>query len=146
MRSDCIFCSIVCGRAPAHIVYADEGTIAFLDVNPCVSGHTLVIPRRHAENIFEIETDDLTRTFVIAQRLAGRMRERLGCDQVTIWNSNGAAAGQTIPHFHIHVIPAGMEAVDQLLRGDTRSVSSAQLGALANQLRCDAPATLKGPT
>src|SRR5919197_5711805 len=102
---DCIFCQIVAGALPAMIVDEDEYTVAFMDINPWRRGHALVVPRRHARDIVEIDDDDLTHVFAAAQRLAGRMRERLGCDRVDLWNSCGRAAGQVVMHFHVHVIP-----------------------------------------
>jgi histidine triad (HIT) family protein len=101
----CIFCAISRGEAPAEIVDEDERTVAFMDINPWARGHALVIPRRHAENLLEIDEADLARTITTARRLAGRMREVLGCEQIVLWNACGAAAGQVVPHFHIHLIP-----------------------------------------
>jgi histidine triad (HIT) family protein len=103
--SDCIFCAIAAGDAPAMIVEEDADTVAFMDINPFRRGHALVVPRRHAENLLEIEPDDLVKTVATAQRLAARMRQRLGADGVVLWNSCGRAAGQVVMHFHIHVIP-----------------------------------------
>ncbi len=102
---DCIFCRIVAGEIPARIVDEDELTIAFMDIAPANRGHALVIPRRHARDLREIEPDELAATAAAAQRLATRMGERLGADGVNLLNSCGAAAWQTVFHFHIHVIP-----------------------------------------
>jgi histidine triad (HIT) family protein len=77
-----------------------------MDINPWRRGHALVVPRRHSENLLEIAPDDLAKTFAAAQRLAARMKERLGTERVVLWNSCGSAAGQVIMHFHVHVIPA----------------------------------------
>lgn len=104
--ADCIFCAIAAGEAPAAIVDEDSDTVAFMDINPWRRGHALVVPRRHYENLLEIQPDDLTNTLAAAQRLAARMRERLGTERVVLWNSCGPAAGQVVMHFHIHVIPA----------------------------------------
>jgi len=76
-----------------------------MDINPATRGHALVIPRAHADDLHAIGTDDLHAVAVAAQRLAGRARERLGADGVTLMNSCGAAAWQTVFHFHVHVIP-----------------------------------------
>lgn len=104
--ADCIFCAIAAGEAPATIVDQDSDTVAFMDINPWRRGHALVVPRRHYENLLEIEPDDLTKTFAAAQRLAARMKERLGAERIVLLNSCGAAAGQVVMHFHVHVIPA----------------------------------------
>jgi histidine triad (HIT) family protein len=104
-NSDCIFCKIVAGEIPAQIVDEDERTVAFMDINPATRGHALVVPRRHARDLFEISEEDLQATALAAQRLARRAHERLGADGVNLLNSRGAAAWQTVFHFHMHVIP-----------------------------------------
>jgi histidine triad (HIT) family protein len=104
-HADCIFCKIVAGELPASIVDEDEQTIAFMDINPATRGHALVIPRAHATDLLEIEPSQLTAVSVAAQRLAARAKERLGADGVNVINSCGAAAWQTVFHFHLHVIP-----------------------------------------
>ncbi len=102
---DCIFCKIVAGELPATIVDDDERTISFMDISPATRGHALVIPREHSPDLLSVEREDLTAVVLAAQRLAGRMKERLGADGVNLLNSCGAVAFQTVFHFHMHVIP-----------------------------------------
>jgi histidine triad (HIT) family protein len=102
---DCIFCKIIAGDLPSQIVDSDDRTIAFMDISPATRGHALVVPRNHARDLLEIGQDDLEATIVAAQRLARRVKERLGADGVNLLNSCGSAAWQTVFHFHIHVIP-----------------------------------------
>ncbi len=102
---NCIFCKVVAGEIPGQIIAEDEHTIAFMDINPATRGHALVIPRRHAQDLLEIDQEDLAHTIAGAQRIARRAKERLGADGVSLLNSCGAAAWQTVFHFHIHVIP-----------------------------------------
>jgi histidine triad (HIT) family protein len=102
---DCIFCKIVAGELPGTIVDEDERTISFMDINPATRGHALVIPRRHARDLLEIEPDELQAVAVAAQRLAKRAPDRLGADGVNLINSCGPVAWQTVFHFHVHVIP-----------------------------------------
>ncbi|HEV3048481.1 MAG TPA: HIT family protein [Solirubrobacteraceae bacterium] len=102
---DCIFCKIVAGELPARIVAEDERTIAFMDIAPATRGHLLVIPRAHAADLTSVEAEDLAAVMLAAQRLATRVRERLGADGVNLINSCGSAAWQTVFHFHVHVIP-----------------------------------------
>ena len=104
-EADCIFCKILAGELPGEVVQEDEHTVAFMDINPWTRGHAVVIPRRHARNLYEIEDGDLERTVVAAKRLALRMRDTLGLDGVNLINSCEAPAWQTIFHLHIHVIP-----------------------------------------
>ncbi len=102
---DCLFCRIVAGELPATIVAEDEHTVSFMDINPATRGHALVVPRAHAVDLLSIDSHDLREVIVAAQRLAGRAKERLGAAGVNLINSCGAAAWQTIFHFHVHVIP-----------------------------------------
>jgi histidine triad (HIT) family protein len=105
MAEDCIFCKILAGELPAEKVDEDEHTVAFMDINPWTRGHALVVPRKHVENLYEVGEDDMRHTMGGAQRLARRMKERLGCDGINLLNSCEPAAWQTIFHFHVHVIP-----------------------------------------
>jgi histidine triad (HIT) family protein len=102
---ECIFCKILAGELPATIVDEDERTVSFMDISPATRGHALVVPRRHAEDLLSVEREDLDAVLAAAQRLAGRVKERLGADGVNLINSCGAAAWQTVFHFHLHVIP-----------------------------------------
>lgn len=105
ISDDCIFCKIVAGELPARVVREDERTIAFMDIAPATYGHTLVIPRNHSRDLLEIEPDDLQAVAHAGQLVAQRVKERLGADGVNLINSCGAAAWQTVFHFHMHVIP-----------------------------------------
>ena len=105
MADDCVFCAILAGDLPAAIVDEDERTISFMDIAPATRGHALVIPRTHAPDLLSVSTEDLGAVAIAAQRLAGRMKERLGADGVNLLNSCGAVAFQTVFHFHVHVIP-----------------------------------------
>ena len=102
---DCIFCKIVAGELPSQRVDEDEQTVSFMDISPATRGHALVVPRRHARNLLEIEADDLEATMLAAQRLARTITERLDADGVNLLNACGPAAWQTVFHFHVHVIP-----------------------------------------
>jgi histidine triad (HIT) family protein len=104
-EQDCIFCKIVAGELPATIVDQDEHTLAFMDINPATRGHALVIPRKHAVDLLNIEESELEAVAVAAQRLARRAKEHLGANGVNVINSCGAAAWQTVFHFQLHVIP-----------------------------------------
>jgi histidine triad (HIT) family protein len=105
MSGECIFCGIVEGAVPGHIVDSDEKTVAFMDIAPATPGHALVVPRSHSADLMEIDPGDLQATVIAAQRLARRVTESLDADGVNLVNACGAAAAQTVFHFHIHVIP-----------------------------------------
>jgi histidine triad (HIT) family protein len=103
---DCIFCKVLAHEIPAEFLWEDEdGTAAFMDINPWTRGHALVIPRNHSTDLLEISAEDLAATARGAQRLARMQKDRLGCDGVNLLNSCGVAAWQTVFHFHIHSIP-----------------------------------------
>jgi histidine triad (HIT) family protein len=102
---DCIFCRILAGELPANVVDEDERTVAFLDIAPATRGHALVVPRAHSADLLSVPREDLTAVIVACQRLAHRMKELLATDGVNLVNSCGAAAWQTVFHFHMHVIP-----------------------------------------
>lgn len=103
--ADCLFCKIVAGELPTTIVDEDERTIAFMDINPATPGHALVIPRAHSADLGSVGDEDLAACAVAAQRLARRVRTVLNAAGVNLLNAYGAAAWQTVFHFHIHVIP-----------------------------------------
>ncbi len=134
MPEDCIFCKIVAGELPAEVVQEDEQTIAFMDINPWTRGHALVIPRSHSKDLLEVSDEDLAHTASAAGRLAARMRERLGADGVNLLNATGAAAWQTVFHFHLHVIP---RYEDDPLQLPTRpqEADKEELAAVAKELR-----------
>ena len=103
--ASCIFCRIVAGEAESARVYEDERVLAFLNIAPATDGHTLVIPKRHARNIFDIAPADLAAVASIAKQVAQWQRERLPCDGVTLFQSNEEAGWQTVFHYHVHVVP-----------------------------------------
>lgn len=102
---DCLFCGIVAGTIPSETIDSDERTVAFMDINPATPGHALVVPREHSADLLEIGEEDLTATVLASQRLAKRMKDALDADGINLINSCGAAAWQTVFHFHIHVVP-----------------------------------------
>lgn len=102
---DCIFCKILNGDIPSNKVFENDNFIAILDAFPANEGHTLVIPKKHYENIFEIDEDTLKEGFSIAKKIAHSIEKALNVKDVNILQNNGALAGQTVNHFHIHIIP-----------------------------------------
>jgi histidine triad (HIT) family protein len=103
--SDNIFAKILRGEAPAHQVYEDDHTVAFLDVMPQADGHTLVLPKTPAENIFSLDAAALGPLMRTVQLVARGVREAFPADGIRISQLNGAAAGQTVFHLHVHIIP-----------------------------------------
>ena len=102
---DCIFCKIINGEIPSYKIYEDEYTYAFLDIAKDIEGHTLVIPKKHALNVLDCETEILTKLLETVQRISKHYVEDLGYDGVNILNASGAAAEQSVFHLHFHILP-----------------------------------------
>jgi histidine triad (HIT) family protein len=103
--SDCIFCKIVNKEIPATQVYEDETVLAFMDIGPIVKGHVLVIPKTHYDPVTETPDEIIAQVHLVAKKIAQAQMNALGADGVNIMQNNGAAAGQEVPHLHVHVIP-----------------------------------------
>ena len=104
-ETDCIFCLIAKGEAPAQRVYEDEATVAFMDINPATDGHCLVIPRRHAEDIWALRDEDGVAVWRTVHRVARVVREALNANGVNLLQASGREAFQSVFHYHFHVIP-----------------------------------------
>jgi histidine triad (HIT) family protein len=130
---DCIFCAIVAGRAPCFRIYEDDRVLVFLDIFPNSPGHTLLISKSHAENLYESDPDDLAAVARISKRIALTLRKELDFDGLSVVQLNGAAAGQTVFHYHMHLIPRKQGQTLQVhsrVRGN-----DADLARLAERLR-----------
>lgn len=101
----CIFCKIANGEIPSTTVYEDEDFKVILDVNPANIGHSLVVCKHHYANIFEMPEDLTAKAFVVAKKVADAVKKATNCDGVNILQNNGEMAGQTVFHFHIHILP-----------------------------------------
>jgi len=102
---NCIFCKIANGEIPSSTIYEDEDFRVFLDLNPATRGHALIVPKEHYANIFELDDELCKKAILLAKKLAGRMKAALNCDGINLVQNNGEAAGQTVFHFHLHLIP-----------------------------------------
>ena len=104
-KEDCIFCKIANGDIPSKTLYEDEDFRVILDLGPATKGHALILPKEHADNLYELPDETASKVFVLAKKLAIKMKEKLNCDGLNIVQNNGEAAGQTVQHFHMHLIP-----------------------------------------
>jgi histidine triad (HIT) family protein len=105
VSASCVFCRIVRGEAPAHVLHEDEHTLAFLDIHPLVEGHTMVIPKAHYETLEDLPPELVGQVFETVRKVSAAMRKALGAQATTIGINNGRAAGQVVPHLHIHIVP-----------------------------------------
>ena len=131
-KPDCIFCAIVAGRAPAARIAETEHALAFLDLFPAADGHALVIPKTHYENLFEADEETLPDVHRLARLVALAMRRALAPDGLVVFQLNGAAAGQTVFHYHAHLLPR--TAGSELRIHGRQQADPAQLAALAARI------------
>ncbi len=102
---NCIFCKLANGDIPTNTVYEDEDFRVILDASPATKGHALILPKQHYANLYEIDEDVAARSMKLAKKLAVHMKEVLRCDGMNVLQNNEETAGQTVFHFHVHVIP-----------------------------------------
>lgn len=106
MKDDtCIFCRIAAGEIPSKTLYEDDEFRVILDLGPATKGHALILPKNHYRNLFELPEEQAEKAIVLAKKMALRMQEKLHCDGLNLVQNNGETAGQTVFHFHIHLIP-----------------------------------------
>lgn len=102
---NCIFCKIAKGEIPSATLYEDEDFRVILDLGPASKGHALILPKEHAANIYELPDEIAAKAFVLAKKMASSLTEALQCDGFNVLQNNGTVAGQTVFHFHMHLIP-----------------------------------------
>jgi histidine triad (HIT) family protein len=132
--ADCVFCGIVARTVPAHTILEDEGTLAFLDLNPATEGHTLVVPRQHADDLLTVDADTAAAVMRTATRVARLLDERLAPDGLTLFQANRTAGWQDVFHLHLHLVPR-WEGDDLTRPWTSRPGDPAALAATAARLR-----------
>jgi len=105
IKDDCIFCKIANGVIPTNSIYEDDKFRVILDLSPATKGHALILPKEHFANIYELPEEWAAQVMVLAKKMAMTMTEKLKCDGLNLVQNNGEAAGQTVMHFHLHLIP-----------------------------------------
>lgn len=128
-----VFAKILRGELPCARVFEDAHALAFMDIMPSAEGHTLVIPKEPAETIFDLSAEGASHLLVASQRVANAVKKALSCPGLMLVQLNGSAAGQSIPHVHIHIVPR-THGLDLTLHGRTQA-DPAKLEALAQQIR-----------
>lgn len=104
-KSDCIFCKIASGEIPSTTLYEDKDFRVIFDISPASKGHVLILPKEHSDNVFDLPEETASKIYVLAKKVAAAVKEALGCDGVNILQNNGEAAGQSVFHLHMHIIP-----------------------------------------
>lgn len=105
MKDNCIFCKIAAGEIPSYTIYEDNDFKAFMDISPASKGHTILIPKEHADNLFELNETVASKLLPVAARIAKALKAELHCEGLNLLQNNGEIAGQTVFHFHMHIIP-----------------------------------------
>ena len=124
MSADCLFCKIVRGEIPAQKVYEDASSFAFLDIHPLADGHTMIIPKAHYERLEDMPVAEAGKIFETVRRVTEAVQRALNAPATTIGINNGKAAGQVVPHLHIHIVPRspgdGGGTIHSILHGSSK--------------------------
>lgn len=104
-KADCIFCKLANGEIPTNSIYEDDDFKVILDASPATKGHALILPKEHFDNLYEVDDAVAAKIMPLAKKLANNMKEKLHCDGINVLQNNGEAAGQTVFHLHVHLIP-----------------------------------------
>lgn len=105
MQNNCIFCRIIAGEIPSATIYEDEEFKVIMDISPAAKGHAILLPKKHSANLYELDDATASKALSVARKVAIALQEEFHCDGLNLLQNNGEAAGQTIFHFHIHLIP-----------------------------------------
>lgn len=135
MSDGCIFCRVIRGELPSTKIYEDDDILAFMDIGPIVKGHTLVIPKVHVDPLTAVAPELLAKIMRVVQRVADAQVRGLNADGVNVHQSNGAAAGQVVPHVHFHVIPRFRDDGHRWNWNAGRYSAPAEAQALAERIR-----------
>jgi histidine triad (HIT) family protein len=128
-----VFAKVLRGDIPCHKLYEDEDTLAFLDIMPRSEGHALVITKEKARDLFDVSPKALAKLMAVVQKLAPKIKDAVGADGVLIAQYNGAAAGQTVFHLHVHIVPR--KAGTELKPHSGKMEDQAKLAATAEKIR-----------
>lgn len=131
--ANCIFCKIANGEVPSQTLYEDETFRVILDLGPATKGHALILPKEHHANLYELPETTAGEVMKLAKKMASVMTERLGCEGFNLVQNNGDLAGQTVFHFHMHLIPR-YRADGQKIGWKPQEVSQAELEAVKDQI------------
>lgn len=137
MKDDnCIFCKLANGDIPTNSIYEDEDFNVILDASPAAKGHALILPKQHYPNIYEIDPDILGKAGKLAQKIICHEKDVLKCAGYNVLQNNGVAAGQTVFHFHIHLIPRYDSQEDaKILEWDHKEFSDEEMKEICNQMK-----------
>ncbi len=133
MKDDCIFCKLANGIIPTNSIYEDDDFNVILDLAPATKGHALILPKKHADNLYDLPEETAAKVLVLAKKIAKGMSEKLQCDGLNMVQNNGKVAGQTVFHFHIHMIPR-YEDDNQEIAWEPKEVAGEDLKSIRDLL------------
>lgn len=134
--TNCIFCKIIAGEIPSNVIYEDDEFKVILDVSPAAKGHALILPKEHYADLYEIDEEVAGRAMKLAKKLAGHMTERLQCDGFNLLQNNHEAAGQTVFHFHMHLIPRYADSKNSdILKYTSETFSPEELAEIRDSIK-----------
>ena len=125
-KEDCIFCKLANGVIPTNSIYEDDDFNVILDMAPATKGHALILPKEHADNLYELPEETAGKVLILAKKLAKSMTDKLKCDGFNVVQNNGSVAGQTVFHFHMHLIPR-YESDGQNINWEPQEISAEEL-------------------
>ena len=135
-KDDCIFCKLANGDIPTNSIYEDDDFNVILDASPATKGHALILPKEHYSNIYEIDEEVLAKTIKLAKKIIVKETETLKCDGYNIIQNNGEVAGQTVFHFHMHLIPRYKEAKNNdILKWSEETFSPEEMAEIKEALK-----------
>ena len=132
--NNCIFCKIANGEIPSRTIEENEMLRVVLDVSPATKGHALILPKEHSRNLYDLPDETATEVVKMAKKVALKMKEKLHCEGVNLVQNNEEAAGQTVFHFHMHVIPRYVKD-GQVIGWKPEEYTNEELDAIANELK-----------
>ena len=135
-KDDCIFCKIISGDIPSCTIYEDEDFKVIMDIAPATKGHALVLPKSHFDNIYDIDPEVLGKAVKVAQKVIKHATKVLGCEGYNLLQNNGEVAGQTVFHFHMHLIPRYEHMQDKnLLQYTSQEITIEEVNKIAEAIQ-----------
>lgn len=133
---ECIFCKIIAGEIPGHTIYEDEYVFAFMDISQTTEGHTLIIPKIHRVDVFEMEEVLMEQVFSVVPKIARALKKTFGCSGINVINNNGKSAQQTVFHYHVHLIPRyGDDAFRIKFASNEKNYDAQKLATLKERIK-----------
>ena len=136
MKDDCIFCKIANGMIPSSTLYEDEDFRVILDLGPASKGHALILPKEHYQDVCQLDEAIGAKVLPMAGKIGGAMKKALGCAGFNLVQNNGAAAGQTVMHFHMHIIPR-YEGGPQMVAWEPGTVTQDEMGQIVEAVKAE---------